>query len=204
MTLESADPGPVVDVAGLPRFAFGRRSALFWGVLVFIAIETTALAIMFTSYLYVRGNFDTWPPSMRISPWPGLVTTALLLASCVPMHLSLGPCRRFDVKRARRWMLIAVVLGFLACGARAWEIASLPFLWSENAYASVVHMTYGMHTVELVSSVLESLVMVGVFYRGPLEEKHFEDGEVTGIFWYFANLVWIPFALLFYLDGALR
>lgn len=72
------------------------------------------------------------------------------------------------------------------------------------AVASVVWTTYGMHTVELGASVHESLVMGAVLYRRPVEDKHHEDVEVTALFWWFANVVWIPFAALFYIDGAMR
>ncbi len=196
--------GPTIDVTDLPRYGFGRRSALFWGALGFIAIETTALAIMFASYLYVRGNFNEWPPSERLRIGPGILTTVVMVASCIPMQLSVGPCHRLELKPTRRMLMIGVSIGLVACALRAWEIASLPFSWTENAYTSVVWTTYGMHTVELIASVLESLVMGAVLFRGPLEEKHFEDVEVTALFWWFANLVWIPFAALFYIDGVMR
>jgi len=199
-----SDDGPTIDVTDLPRHGFGRKSALFWGVLVFIMIETTALAIMFGSYLYVRGNFNEWPPSERLQVTPGILTTVMMLGSCVPMQLSLKPCHEMALRPTRRLLVVGVALGFAACGLRAWEIASIPFAWTDNAYASVLWTTYGMHTIELGASVLETLVMAAVLYRGPLEEKHFEDVEVTALFWWFANLVWLPFAALFYVDGALR
>lgn len=193
-----------LDVSHLPRYAFGRRSALFWGVLLFIAIESTALAIMLASYLYVRGNFDVWPPAPPMHPLSGILTAAVLVASCLPMHLAIGPCHRLELRPTRRRVLAGALLGLVGCGLRAWEIAQIPFRWSDNAYASVVWTTYGLHTVELVASVLEALVMAAVLYIGPVEDKHFEDVEVTALFWYFANLVWLPFAGLFYADGVLR
>lgn len=193
-----------LDVSHLPRYAFGRRSALYWGVLLFIAIESTALAIMLASYLYVRGNFDVWPAGDRMRPLSGIVTAVVLVASCIPMHLAIAPCHRLDVRPTRRRVLAGALLGLAGCGLRAWEIAEIPFRWTDNAYGSVVWMTYGLHTAELVASVLEALVMAAVLYRGPIEDKHFEDVEVTALFWYFANLVWLPFAGLFYLDGYLR
>lgn len=193
-----------IDVSRLPRYAFGRRSALFWGVVLFVAIESTALAIMFTAYLYVRGNFDVWPPSAPLSPAIGILTTVAMLASCVPMQLALGPCRRLELRPTRRRVLVGVAIGALSVALRVWELRRVPFLWSENAYASIVWTTYGMHTIELGASVLEAAVMVAVLFRGPIEDKHYEDVEVTALFWYFACLVWLPFAALFYVDGSLR
>jgi cytochrome c oxidase subunit III len=193
-----------IDVSHLPQYGFGRRSPLFWGTLLFTAIESTALAILFASYLYVRGNFDEWPPSARLELTPGLVTSGLMALSCIPMQLSVLAARKLELRPTRSWMSIAVGIGAIACATRAWEIHALPFRWTENAYASVVWSSYGFHTVELVASVLESCVMVAVFFIGPVEEKHYEDAEVTGLFWYFANLVWIPFGALFYVDGATR
>jgi heme/copper-type cytochrome/quinol oxidase subunit 3 len=42
-----------------------------------------------------------------------------------------------------------------------------------------------------------------VLWRRRLELKTFEDVEAGALFWFFSVLVWLPFAVLFYLDGLL-
>ena len=53
-----------LDVASLPRSAFGQRSVMWWATMCMIAIEGTAFALAITSYLYLKGRTPTWPPAM--------------------------------------------------------------------------------------------------------------------------------------------
>ena len=51
-----------LDVSHLPTCAFGHRDPLWWGIILAIAIETTAFAIGWATYLYLRMQEATWPP----------------------------------------------------------------------------------------------------------------------------------------------
>ena len=70
-----------IDVSKLPTVAFGKRTPIFWGVLLLIAIEATTLALIFFSYLYVRGNYVDFPPGERLPVLPSAATTAVLVLS---------------------------------------------------------------------------------------------------------------------------
>jgi heme/copper-type cytochrome/quinol oxidase subunit 3 len=193
-----------IDVSELKSFAFGQRSTLFWGTALLCLIEGTALALLFTAYFYVRGNFYEWPPSARIPPLVGVLSTVTLVLTLVPMRLTAKAARTMDLARTRRWQIISTVLGAVALGLRAWEMHDIPFLWTENAYASIVWTSIGFHTVDFIVELGESIVLCAILLKGPLEKKHFEDIEVNAIFWAFLVLIWLPFAGVFYLDGAIR
>jgi cytochrome c oxidase subunit III len=193
-----------IDVSALPTVAFGKRTPVWWGVVLFCVIEGTTLAMMFFSYLYVRGNFDAWPPSAVIPPLPGALCSATLLASLVPMWLCRKAAVEMDLHRTRRWLLLGTVISIAAVPLRAWQIAALPFPWDENAYASVVWTAIGFHCVEGLAGVLENVCLTALLYRGPVEKKHFEDVESNVLFWAFVVLVWLPFAVLFLTDGVIR
>src|SRR5438552_15403539 len=71
-------PGtPTLDVSGLPSNAFGHRAPLWWGVLLLIAIESTAMGLLLVSYFYLRGNYDVWPPTTMA---PGALRLAIVQA----------------------------------------------------------------------------------------------------------------------------
>jgi heme/copper-type cytochrome/quinol oxidase subunit 3 len=193
---------PTIDVRELPSYAFGHRSALFWAIVILIFIETTTLALMFMAYIYVQGNYLEWPPAQRIPVAPLALGTGTLVVSCIPMEVARRAARRFDLRATRLWLAMGLVLGVAACVFRYWSFDSLPFTWRDNSYASIVWLSFGTHATELVASVLETLVIIAVLFKGPLEKKHFEDAAVGCIFWYFAALVWVPFGLLFLFDGA--
>jgi cytochrome c oxidase subunit 3 len=196
--------GAVIDVGALPRHAVGQRAPLWWGTVLLIAIESTCFAMLFTSYLYVRNNFDEWPPDQRLRLLPGALPLAILLLSVWPtwVYRSAACAERFVAMR--RWLVVATLLALLAVALRAWEIAALPFLWTGNAYTSVVWMSLGMHTVEIATGVVESIFMCVILFRPRVETKSFEDVEASALFWFFSVFVWLPFALLFYLDGRIQ
>lgn len=193
--------GEALDVSELKSFAFGARSTLFWATTLLCVSEGTVLAILFTSYLYLRDNFDTWPPSLPLRLAPGIASTGVLLLSLVPITLVGRAARDLDLKRTRRWQLVSTLVGIVGLALRFWETRALPFTWSENAYASVVWTSFGAHMVDYVVEVGECVVLTALLFRGPLEEKHFEDVEVNAFFWAFLVVAWLPFAGLFYGEG---
>lgn len=202
-TASGATP-PAIDVSELPTVAFGTRTPIFWGIVVFCLIEGTTLAMMFFSYLYVRGNFDMWPPSAVIPPLPGASCTATLVASLVPMWFCRKAAVEMDLHRTRRWLLIGTLISVAALPLRVWQMAALPFPWDENAYASVVWTSIGFHCVEGLAGVLENVCLTVLLYKGPVEKKTFEDVESNILFWAFVVIVWLPFAVLFLTDGVIR
>ena len=97
--------------------------------------------------------------------------------------------------------MIATALTFASVAVRVWEIWAVPFRWTGSAYASVVWMSLGMHTFEIVTGAVESLFMCGVLFRARVETKTFEDVEASALFWFFSVLVWVPFACIFYIEA---
>jgi cytochrome c oxidase subunit 3 len=199
-----AEPGTRIDVSALKTYAFGSRSPMFWGTALLCCIEGTAMALLFTSYFYLRENFDQWPPSGRLSSIGGSISTGILLSSLLPMWLTGEAAKTLDVNRTRHWQTISTMVGAVGLALRAWEIHALPFDWTENAYASVVWSSIGFHTVDFVAEMGEMIVLSAILWRGPLENKHFEDVQINAFFWMFLVLAWLPFAGVFYIDGAMR
>jgi heme/copper-type cytochrome/quinol oxidase subunit 3 len=199
---EAAGVAPAIDVSALPSCVFGRRSALFWGVLLLIFIEGTMLGIVFCSYIYVQGNYLTWPPAARMPLAPGLLTLIALVVSCAPMELARRAAKRMDLVKTRRWLVVGTLIGVAAGVFRAWTFGTIPFTWRQDSYTSIVWLALGTHATELAASVLESVTIIALLFIGPVEKKHFEDAAVGVVFWLFAALVWVPFGILFLADGA--
>ena len=57
-------PPARIDVSGLPSYAFGHRSRLWWGTAGFIVIEGTAFALALFVYFYLRSKLPAWPPGV--------------------------------------------------------------------------------------------------------------------------------------------
>ena len=191
--------GDALDVSGLPSYAFGHRSLMWWGTLGAVAIESTVFALAIASYFYLRMNADTWPPG---TPPPSLVwgtlNTLVLLASVVPNHYTKRAAERHDLGRVRVGMLVCLVFALVFLALRIGEFATLNCKWDTNAYGSITWMLLGLHTVHLVTDFADSLVLAVLMTTGPIEGRRFVDVAENAMYWDFVVLAWLPIYVVLY------
>jgi heme/copper-type cytochrome/quinol oxidase subunit 3 len=190
-----------VDVAALPTTVFGPRALLWWGTLSFMAIEGTTLFVCVAAYLYLWRNFPTWPPEHTLRPsllWP-TISLAVILVSNIPLMLADKAARRLDLPALRRWMVVALVLGFAFLFLRWQDLLALNCRWDTNAYGSIAWITVGMHASLLVFNALETLVFVAILFSRRVEERYFSDASESCFYWYFMTLAWVPLYITVYL-----
>jgi heme/copper-type cytochrome/quinol oxidase subunit 3 len=192
-------PEPI-DVSGLPDHAFGHRDPAWWGLVLLIAIEATSMMLMVTSYFYLRGVSEAWPPA-AIGPRATAISigaTAALVLSCATMLAAMRAARRKLKHALRVWMIVTTLLGFAFMALRSWEIAALPFRWTAGAYGSLIWTTIGLHTFHAFAGAVENVVFTAVSFSPHFEERHFVDADLNGLFWLFVLVEWsVPFAVLY-------
>jgi cytochrome c oxidase subunit 3 len=189
-----------VDAASLPSFAFGHRSPIWWGLLLLVAIEATAMGLLLVSAIYLRGDADVWPPS-SVGPSAlrlALLQAGLLGASALPMAWSVGAARRQRLRSTRGWLAVATVLGAAMLVVRIWEIPRIAFRWDSHAFGSVFWMVLGVHITHVLTGVLENAMLLALLFIGPVENKHYADIEASALLWYFAVLEWAPALAILY------
>lgn len=186
----------VIDVSRLPHVAFGPRDPTWWGVLGIVAIEGTMLALLAVSYIYVYHRTQPFPPAHIGTgvAWVMTLEVVIWIVSLVPQHLCSRACVDGDLPRMRRTLVLATIGAAWACVVRLWVFAWLPFRWDDHAYGSMVWALLGVQWLHGVTSFFEDLIYVGILFRGPVEEKHRVDIEVTSPMMDFvaagATLVW--------------
>src|SRR5689334_16231139 len=142
-----------IDVSDLEPHVMDHRSPIWWGNVLLLSIETTMFGLLVATYFYIHMNFAHWPPprpvnsNYRPDPQLGFATINLLiiLASVVPMAIVDKACLRRDVGTVQRGMLIMVLIGLVTIVLRFMEFDALQFRWDDNAYASTLWTTVGMH-----------------------------------------------------------
>jgi heme/copper-type cytochrome/quinol oxidase subunit 3 len=100
---------PTIDVSHLPAESRDSRSPAWWGNTLFMLIETTTVALLLASYVYLWRNYPQsgWPPPAGqhapplLKPVPELLVgtlNVLLLLTTVPLMVWVDrACRRqFD------------------------------------------------------------------------------------------------------------
>jgi cytochrome c oxidase subunit III len=199
---------PVIDISNLPNTELDHRSAIWWGNLLLLAIETTMFALLIGGYFYLRNNFTQWPPPLikgpmaYFDPVPALpvptINLFILLLSVAPMvwadraalHLKQGPvCRA---------LAGCIVLGLVAIALRFREFSALQFRWDDNAYGSIVWVMVAMHLLHLIVATLELGLMLAWILRKDMDGKHARDVRVTAVYWYWIVGVWIPLYVIIF------
>src|SRR5690606_342171 len=102
-------PPERLDVSGLPEYAFGHRSRLWWGTAGFIAIEGMAFALALFAYFYLRSKLPDWPPGAAPPDllW-GTLNTLVLLASAVPNQWTKKAAEEQQLGRVRLWLVVCL------------------------------------------------------------------------------------------------
>ena len=196
---------PTVDLSELPTVTFGSRSLMWWGTLGFMTIEGWTLALLVGAYLYLRQNYEAWPP-LR-TPNPSLliptINLVIFLVSLVPAKLVERAGKRLDEAGVKRWLVVMSLISLPTIILRWWELWALNTRWDSTAYGSAVWTIVGFHTSLLLLDICDTLGLTGLFLFKKLPVKTFSDAADNSFYWYFTVAVWIPVYLILYVGPRL-
>ena len=190
----------VMDLSRLPTYAFGSRSPMWWGTLGFILIESAAFLLAISAYFYLAAGVPDWPIG---APPPdllaGTLLTIVLVLSAIPNHFVERWARAEDMWKVRMGLVIMSILGVVPLVLRGFEFASLNILWNVNAYGSILWGLLGLHTLHLLTDVVDTLVLTALmFTRHGYSGKRFSDVSDNAFYWDFVIISWLPIYALIY------
>jgi heme/copper-type cytochrome/quinol oxidase subunit 3 len=202
-------PRRTIDVSHMPEETFGERSPVWWGNMLMLFIESSTVAILVVSYLYLRMNFQQWPPP-KVDVYPpiqhpvpdlGVATlnVALIVLSIPVMIWTHRAALRMDKRKVLAGVAAMFAAGVLVSVLRCAEFRATKFWWNDNAYASIVWTIIGMHLLYSLAGALEFLVMGLWILSHDLDEAHALDVTLAGIYWYWvAGTGVIVYALVYW------
>jgi heme/copper-type cytochrome/quinol oxidase subunit 3 len=192
----------VLDVSELPTVVFGHRNHMWWGIVAFMAIEGTTLAVCAASYLYLRRNFSAWPPPT--TPLPDVLVPSLgalvMIASLAPAAWAVRAAHRFDLAALRRALVAMSLFGVALLAIRVFELRALNTHFDSNAYGSAAWLVVATHATLLLLDVADSMAFAAILFTDRVEKKHFTDAVDNSHYWYFMVLSWLPLYVLVYLS----
>lgn len=191
----------VGDISMLPKHAFGSAAITWWAMMGLMLIEGITLVLVAAAYVYIRQNYNAWPPAHTPLPSLGfpILNLVVLLVSIVPAVWAFRAARGHDVGAIRVALWIQGALGVVAMILRYVELQSLNVRWDTNAYGSVAWAVCVAHAVVMITDVMDSLGLALLFTLSEPEEKHFVDTCENSQFWYFIVASWIPLFVLVFL-----
>lgn len=191
--LVPSTPRGGVEASALPSTGFGSAAPSWWGTIAFMVIEGTSVIVCIGAYLYLRRNFDGYPPH-GFAP-PGLliptINLALMLVSIVPAMRMHAAAHEKNASRLTRAAVMLLAMELVIMGLRVLELDALNVRWDSNAYGSAAWFTVGFHTMLLLVDFAESLGIALIFITGKAEPKHFTDAADDAIYWYFVVAMWV-------------
>jgi cytochrome c oxidase subunit III len=189
-----------IDVAALPTVSFRSKSLMTWGTWGFMVIEGWTLGLCVIAYLYVRHNFETWPPPRVPNPDVLIPTinVVLMVVSLVPAWYVARRARVLDKRGVTRGLIMSGILGVIILALRWFELWALNTRWDTNAYGSTAWLVVGMHATLLLIDVADTIVLAVFFGTRELPPHYFSDSWDNSLYWFFVVIAWIPlYALVF-------
>jgi cytochrome c oxidase subunit 3 len=190
---------PVLDVSGLPTYAFGARSPIWWGTLSFCVLEGTGFALAVGAYLYLAFINPHWPLS---APPPGLIwsslLTVLLVVSAVPNWLAKKAGEDEDLPKVRLYLVVMSLIGLAAIVLRLLEFTTLHVRWDQNAYGSLLWAILGLHLTHIATDLIDTVVLTVLMFTRHGHGKRFSDVSDNAFYWNFVILSWLPLYALLY------
>lgn len=188
MTTPPALRPPTLVNGSLPRRLSGFRSPIIWGVLLLVFIEGTVMALLVTSYFYLRLGAETWPPAGVAPPDLGLPSLALGLLVLSPLPVWLGVRA---LPRGRRGPFLAglpagllLAAAYLALQVR--ELAAKDYLWSSHAYGSLDWTLGGYGGLHVLVVLLAGGFAWVLGLRGRFGADRYTGPQALLAYWVFA------------------
>lgn len=184
---------PTATVAAPPRARRHGYSSAFWAMLLVIATEAMIFTALLSSYFFLRASSSRWPPAGIELPEldTGLVFTAVLLGSSIPVFYAEASIRRGNLRGLRAGLAVAAVMGLAFLLYTVDDFRRLHFGWRDNAYASIFYVTVGLHATHVAVGLLISAVTQVKAWLGLFDRDHHVSVEVFSLYWHFVDAVWI-------------
>jgi heme/copper-type cytochrome/quinol oxidase subunit 3 len=194
--------GDALDVADLPSYGFGTRRLMWWGTAGMMAIEGVGFAFMVVVYFYLRNIGNAWPAAGTPPDllW-GTINLGIILASAIPNVYANRAAIDHDLRKVRIGLVICAIFGIALLAVRWLEFTALNVRWDASAYGSAVWLLLGLHTFNLVTDYIDSLVVTAVMFKRPVEGKRFVDVAENAGYWDFVVVTWVPVYIVVYLGA---
>jgi cytochrome c oxidase subunit III len=197
---EPLPPKFMGSIAYLPPHAHGNRSLTWWGMMGLVAIEATAFVLAVAAYFYLASHTPEWPPAkLRPDLLPGTIFTIVALLSAVPNLWLKHAAETENLLHVQIGLVLMSLIGLAMLPIRYYEFAGLHVAWSDSAYGSITVTLLGLHTVHLITDLVDTLVLTALMFTKHAKGRRFVDVAENALYWNFVVLAWLPiFAVLYF------
>merc|ERR1712194_392165 len=173
------------------QHTFSVQRSLRLGMLLFIVSEIMFFFAFFWAFFHsslspVFGIGGIWPPeSIEIIPSSGipLTNTFFLLSSGVTVTWA----HHAIISRAKKHVIIALILATLFSGLQGLEYLEAPFTMSDSVYGSCFYITTGFHGFHVIIGTLFLFVSFIRIICNHITNSHHFGFEAGAWYWHFVG-----------------
>lgn len=201
-------PDPVEKETGDPRAR--RESGLpegagIIGMRIFLGSLTVLFVASILGYLLTRSRAATWPPPGVPALPSGLwLSTGVIVACSVTIHLALRAVRMGERSACSRWLSATLGLGllFLTVQSVNWfALVAAHFTPKTNLYAFLFYMLTVLHALHVVGGLVPLGIVTGKSLAGRYGSGWHPGVTYMAMYWHFLDAVWIVLFLVLYVLG---
>ena len=167
------------------------------GIWLFLASEVMLFGALFSTLILLRTSAPTWPRGWQELNIPlATFNTFNLIASSVTVVMAWANLRLGNLKKAKVFLAITLLCGFIFMGIKAVEYTSKfqhhHYPSTNNFFATYFVMT-GLHGLHVLGGmvVFTYLLLTADKWYEKHRDQYTNRVEVTGLYWHFVDLVWI-------------
>jgi cytochrome c oxidase subunit III len=183
----------VLDLSGMATYGYGTRSLMWWGTWGMILIEGTVFALAVVTYFYLSQYSFHWPPAPRKPPDLifGTANLIVLMLSAVPNQWTKHVAEKEDLRQVRIGLLVCLAFALVSLALRGFEFGALNTAWNDSAYGSIVFALMLLHTVHLITDVIDTIVLAVLMFTSRISGRRFSDVSENSMYWYFVVASWL-------------
>lgn len=193
-SMEAAGSGPVAAVERARR----AQPSGWWGIVLVIATEATLFACLIATYFYLRFRTSEWPlggiekPSVTLP----LVFTGMLVATSIPMFLSVKAAKEGAARAAWWLLLLATVVQATYLGLQIHLMVDdlHSFGPQANAYGSIYYTLLGVHHAHVAIGLAIDAWLLWKLSRG-ITNYRLIGLRVAALYWYFVAVAGVAVTL---------
>jgi cytochrome c oxidase subunit III len=197
---ETLPPKFMGTLAFLPPHAHGNRSLTWWGMMGLVAIEGTAFVLALAAYFYLATHSLEWPPDKLVpSIAAGNVFTIVSLLSALPNLWLKRVAEAEQLKHVQVGLIVMSAIGVAMLPIRYFEFAAMHVSWADSAYGSITITILALHTVHLITDLVDTLVLTALMFTKHAKGRRYVDVAENALYWNFVIVAWLPIYAVLYL-----
>lgn len=181
----------------------GRNKIIgFW---LFLGGETVLFGTLFATYMTLRNNYMSGPPSTEIfdlilTAWATLV----LLVSSLTSVLAVQAMHRRETGKIMGWLAITVILGLAFLGLEIYEFLHYVHeghRFNSSAFGTAFYSLVGFHGAHVAFGVCWITILIFQLMKKGLNTVTAPKVYVASMYWHFIDVVWVFIFTIVYLMG---